>query len=72
MPFERPGFSARQALGPTTGFDSVHHLCSYLTYLYYAGTLPGGFLAYYAPIAVSCQRTFLVLTSICLLAACDK
>ncbi|GAQ78871.1 hypothetical protein KFL_000200230 [Klebsormidium nitens] len=44
----------------------------YLTYLYNAGSLPGGFLAYYTPVAINCQRTFLLLSSICLLAACDK
>jgi len=65
------GFFAQGLLG---GFAMTH---LFMTYFLDAANVSevnadGGFLRYYSPIAVACQRVYVVLTVIALLASVDK
>ena len=65
------GFFAQGLLG---GFAMTH---LFMTYFLDAANVSevnadGGFLRYYSPIAVACQRVYVVLTTVALLASVDK
>ena len=65
------GFFAQGLLG---GFAMTH---LFITYFLDAANVSevnadGGFLRYYSPIAVACQRVYVVLTTVALLASVDK